>query len=97
MITQVGFLLVARNSAEMAVTGASIAAAREGAEPAAVAADLRDQLVATVPGIIAPEVEVIITNDTATASTSFGWVPPGPGWTLIRISVDAAAPLVVAP
>lgn len=97
LITQIGFLIVARHSAHVAVGHASIAAARDGASTAEVASDLRDRLLATVPGILSPEVEVTIADGVARAVTRFQWLPPGPGWALIEVAVDSQAPAVVPP
>lgn len=97
LIVQIGFLVIARNAASVALEGA-VRGARFQSSDLAVARDrLERDLHATVPGT--EDVDISITSDgrTVTGTVSFDWVPPGPDLIPVTISVTREAPVVVPP
>ena len=97
LIVQVGFLIVARTAAgvalEAAVRDGSVA---EGSLEAARSRLDRD-LAAMVPGADDAEIELDSDGFTVTGSVSFEWTPPGPDLIPVRISITRRAAVAVPP
>lgn len=97
LIVQIGFLVVARTSAGVALE----AAVRQGSvapgDLSLVRTRLGRDLAATIPGADAADIAVTTDGATVTGTVSFDWRPPGPDLLPIRISVTRQAPVAIPP
>jgi hypothetical protein len=97
LIIQVAGAAVARHAAEAAVGAAARRAARPGALVAAEEQRLAADLAAALPGASRISVQVTLRPKRAEAEARFRWLPPGPAWLPLAITVTGAAPRVVPP
>ena len=97
IVAQVAFVVVARDTAQTAVSAAARRAGRPGADLGAERARLAEELTLVVPG--AADVATSITADATgiTTSASIQWSPPGPDLIPITIRATATVPLVAPP
>ena len=97
IITQVAFVVVARDTAQTAVSAAARRAGRPGGDLGAETVRLESELVRIVPG--ASNVEAVIVSDGVgvTARAAIRWLPPGPDLIPITINAASTAPMVVPP
>lgn len=97
VIVQIGFLVVARTAAGVALEAAvrDSSVAPESLET--VRARLARNLTATVPG--AEDADIALASDgfVVEGTIAFDWAPPGPDLVPIRISVTRSAAVVVPP
>lgn len=97
LIAQIGFLVIARNAASVALEGAVRQAGTQSSDLVVARDRLERNLHATVPGT--QDAEIVMTSDgrIVTGTVSFDWVPPGPDLIPVTISVTREAPIVVPP
>ncbi len=97
IVTQVAFVVVARDTAQTAVAAAARRAGRPGSDLGVEAARLEGELARIVPG--ASDVNAIVESDGdgVTARAAIRWLPPGPDLVPITIRAASTAPLVVPP
>lgn len=97
IVVQVGFLVVARNAASVAVQGAIRSAAFDEADIATAQERLERDLAATVPLGGQPDVSITTDGEMIHGTAAFDWVPPGPDLIHVRIVVSRSTPVVVPP
>lgn len=97
IVTQVAFVVVARETAQTAVTAAARRAGRPGADLGAERARLAEELTRVVPGAAAVTTSLGVEATAVTASASIQWSPPGPDLIPITLHATATAPIVVPP
>ena len=97
LVVQIGFYVVARNAAAVAVEGAVRVAARDPDSIEAVRQRLERDLAVTVPGAAEAAVEVTVSGSTVHGLVSFEWAPPGPDLAPITVTVSRSAPMGVPP
>ena len=97
VVTQVAFVVVARDTAQTAVTAAARRAGRPGADLAVERARLADELIRVVPGAAAVTTSLDAEATAVTARASIQWSPPGPDLIPIKLNAAATAPMVVPP
>lgn len=97
LVVQIGFYVVARNAAAVAVDGAVRDAARDPAAIRVVQQRLERDLAATVPGGLDAAVDVTATGTLVRGVVSFEWAPPGPDLVPITVTVSRSAPVGVPP
>lgn len=97
LIVQIGFLVVARTSAGVALEAAVRRGSVTPGDLSAVRTRLSRDVAVTVPG--AGEADISVTSDgaTVTGTVSFDWKPPGPNLVPVRMSVTRRAPVAVPP
>ena len=97
IITQVAFIVVARDTAQTAVAAAARRAGRPGGDLGVETVRLESELARIVPG--AASVEAFIESDGVgvTARAAIRWLPPGPDLIPITINAASTAPMVVPP
>jgi len=97
IVTQVAFVVVARDTAQTAVAAAARRAGRPGADLTAEHSRLTDELSRIVPG--ATEVVASLESDdgSVTARASIQWSPPGPDLIPITLHAEATSLAVVPP
>jgi len=97
IVTQVAFVVVARETAQTAVTAAARRAGRPGADLGVERARLAEELTRVVPGAAAVTTSLGVEATAVTASASIQWSPPGPDLIPITLHATATAPIVVPP
>jgi hypothetical protein len=97
IVTQVAFVVVARDTAQTAVAAAARRAGRPGADLAVERSRLTDELGSVVPG--ATEVVAVLESGggAITARASIEWSPPGPDLIPITLHAEATSLVVVPP
>ena len=97
IVTQVAFVVVARDTAQTAVTAAARRAGRPGADLEVEGSRLADELTRVVPG--ASSVNAFVESDgvAVTARAAIRWLPPGPDLIPITVHASSTAPIVVPP
>ncbi len=97
IITQVAFVVVARDTAQTAVAAAARRAGRPGSDLGIEVSRLKDELARIVPG--ASDVNAFIESDGVgvTARAAIRWLPPGPNLIPITLHAASTAPIVVPP
>jgi hypothetical protein len=97
IVTQVAFVVVARDTAQAAVTAAARRAGRPGADLEVVRARLTNELIRVVPGAVEVVTSLNADETAVTARASIQWSPPGPDLIPITLHTAATAPMVVPP
>lgn len=97
IVAQVAFVVVARDTAQTAVTAAARRAGRPGADLGVERARLAEELTRIVPGAAAVTTSLDAEATAVTASASIQWSPPGPDLIPITLRATATAPMVVPP
>lgn len=97
IVTQVAFLIVARDATGAAVSAAARRAARPGVDLSAERARLAEDLGRVVAG--AEDIVASVDSDGALVTVRAGlrWLPPGPDLVPIVIRASSTAPVVVPP
>ncbi|MEA3502249.1 MAG: hypothetical protein U9R47_05690 [Actinomycetota bacterium] len=97
IVTQVAFIVVARDTAQTAVAAAARRAGRPGSNLDVETVRLESELARIVPG--ASNVNAFIESDGAgvTARADIRWLPPGPDLIPITLHAASTAPIVVPP
>jgi len=97
IVTQVAFVVVARDIAQTAVTASARRAGRPGADLEAEGSRLADELTRVVPGAVEVTTSLEAEATAVTARASIQWSPPGPDLIPITLHAAATAPIVVPP
>lgn len=97
IVTQVAFVVVARDTAQTAVTAAARRAGRPDADLGVERARLAEELARVVPGAAEVTTSLEAKATAVTASASIQWSPPGPDLIPITLHATATAPMVVPP
>lgn len=97
IVTQVAFVVVARETAQTAVAAAARRAGRPGADLGAERARLAEELTRVVPGAVGVSTSLDAEVAAITASASIRWSPPGPDLIPITLNATATAPMVIPP
>jgi len=97
IVTQVAFVVVARDTAQTAVTAAARRAGRPGADLEVEGSRLADELARVVPGAVEVTTSLDAEATAVTARASIQWSPPGPDLIPITLHAAATAPIVVPP
>ena len=97
IVTQVAFVVVARDTAQTAVTAAARRAGRPDADLGVERARLAEELARVVPGAAGVTTSLEATATAVTARASIQWSPPGPDLIPITLHATATAPMVVPP
>ena len=97
IVAQVAFVVVARDTAQTAVTAAARRAGRPGADLEAERARLAEELTQVVPGAAGVTTSLDVEATAVTARASIQWSPPGPDLIPITFRATATAPMVVPP
>ena len=97
IVTQVACVVVARDTAQAAVTAAARRAGRPGADLEVVRARLTNELIRVVPGAVEVVTSLNADETAVTARASIQWSPPGPDLIPITLHTAATAPMVVPP
>ena len=97
IVTQVAFVVVARDTAQTAVAAAARRAGRPGSDLGVEAVRLEGELARIVPG--ASSVAAFVESDgvAVTARAAIRWLPPGPDLIPITLHASSTAPIVVPP
>jgi hypothetical protein len=97
VIVQIGFLIVARTAAGVALEAAvrNSSVSTEGLH--AIEARLVRDLTATVPGADDADIALRFDDSTVIGTVSFDWTPPGPDLIPVRVSITRRAPIAVPP
>jgi hypothetical protein len=97
IVSQAAFVVVARDTAQAAVTAAARRAGRPGADLEAERSRLADELIRVVPGAV--EVTTSLTTEVTVvnAQAAIRWSPPGPDLIPITLYAAATAPMVAPP
>jgi hypothetical protein len=97
IVTQVAFVVVARDTAQTAVTAAARRSGRPGADLTVERVRLAEELTRVVPGAVGVTTSLDSDATAVTASASIQWSPPGPDLIPITLKATATAPMVVPP
>ena len=98
IVTQVAFVVVARDTAQTAVTAAARDAPAGRVRISRVErARLAEELTRVVPGAAGVTTSLDAEATAVTASASIQWSPPGPDLIPITLHATATAPMVVPP
>ncbi|MGB9359113.1 MAG: hypothetical protein WCC01_11210 [Acidimicrobiia bacterium] len=97
IVTQVAFVVVARDTAQTAVAAAARRAGRPGADLGVERSRLTDELSRVVPGATAVAVDLQSGDGAVTARASIEWSPPGPDLIPITLHAEATSLAVVPP
>lgn len=97
VLVQVATAMTARSAADAATASVARSASLPDADLDTEAATLEAAIAAIVPGAYDVVVDVRLTNDTAVATASFRWTPPGPVLSALTIRVRADVPRVFEP
>lgn len=97
IVTQVAFVVVARDTAQTAVAAAARRAGRPGGDLGVEAARLEGELARIVPGAADVSASIESDGDGVTARAVIRWLPPGPDLIPITLHSASTAPLVVPP
>ena len=97
IVTQVAFVVIARDTAQTAVAAAARRAARPGAELTVERSRLADELTRVVPGATGVAADVESGDGSVTARASIQWSPPGPELIPITLHAEATSLSVVPP
>ena len=97
IVTQMAFVVIARDTAQTAVAAAARRAARPGAELAMERSRLADELTRIVPGATGVAADLEAGDGSVTARASIEWSPPGPDLIPITLHADATSLWVVPP
>jgi hypothetical protein len=97
IVSQAAFVVVARDTAQTAVTAAARRAGRPGADIEAERSRLADELMSVVPGAVEVTTSLTTEAKVVTAEASIQWSPPGPDLIPITLNTSATAPMVVPP
>ena len=97
IVTQVAFVVVARDAAQTAVAAAARRAGRPGADLGVESARLTEELTRVVPGAIGVTASLDAEATAVTARASIRWSPPGPDLIPIELHAASTAPMVVPP
>lgn len=96
LIVQIGFLVLARNAASIALDAAVRRSATSG-ELVEQGERLQRDIGATVPGAVGTQVSLDSDGRSVNGKVSFDWAPPGPNLLPVRITIRRAVPVVVPP
>ena len=97
VVTQVAFVVVARDTAQTAVTAAARRAGRPGADLTLERSRLADELSRVVPGATAVAADLESDDGAVTARAAIQWSPPGPDLVPITLHAEATSLMVVPP
>jgi hypothetical protein len=97
IVTQAAFVVVARDTAQTAVTAAARRAGRPGADLEAERLRLADELIRVVPGAIEVTTSLTTEATVVNAQAAIQWSPPGPDLIPITLHAAATAPMVAPP
>ena len=97
IVTQVAFVVIARDAAQTAVAAAARRAGRPGADLGVERARLTEELARVVPGAIGVTASLDAEAAAVTARASIECSPPGPDLIPITLRAAATAPMVVPP
>ncbi len=97
IITQVAFVVVARDTAQTAVAAAARRAGRPGADLTAERSRLAAELARVVPGATGVTTALELDERAVTARASIQWSPPGPDLIPITLHAEATSLVVIAP
>lgn len=97
IVTQVAFVVVARDTAQTAVAAAARRAGRPGADIGAVESRLEAEIARVVPGADGIDATVEMSRTGVTARAAIRWRPPGPDLMPITIHAASTAAVVVPP
>lgn len=97
IVTQVAFIVVARDTAQTAVAAAARRAGRPGSDLGVETARLENELARIVPGASSVDASIDSDGVDVTARAAIRWLPPGPDLIPITIHSASTAPLVVPP
>jgi len=97
LIVQMGFLVLARNAAATSVDAALRRAVVADVDDSSVRHRIERDVQAVVPG--ATGVSVAVTSDTSSISAllQFRWLPPGPDFVPLTVSIERSAARVIPP
>lgn len=97
IVTQVAFVVVARDAAQTAVAAAARRAGRPGSDLGLEAVRLEDELARIVPGASGVNASIEPDGAGVTARATIRWLPPGPDLIPITLRAASTAPIVVPP
>ena len=97
IVTQVAFVVVARDTAQTAVAAAARRAGRPGADLTVERSRLADELGRVVPGATEVAADIESGDGAVTARASIQWSPPGPDLIPITLHAEATSLMVVPP
>jgi hypothetical protein len=97
IVSQAAFVVVARDTAQTAVTAAARRAGRPGADLEAERSRLANELISVVPGAVEVTTSLTTEATVVTAQAAIQWSPPGPDLVPITLHASATAPMVVPP
>ena len=97
LIVQMGFLVLARNAAATSVDAALRRAVTSDVDDSSVRNSIERDVLAVVPG--ATGVSVAVTSDASSvrALLQFRWLPPGPDFVPLTVSIERSATRVIPP
>lgn len=97
LVVQIGFLILARSAAATSLEASLRRSVVIGLDPGTLAERIERDVLAVVPGVREVVVEVNITEVDVSAVVRFRWVPPGPDFVPVTISISRSAAAVVPP
>lgn len=97
IVTQIAFVVVARETAQTAVNAAARRAVRPGTDLNVEAARLEVELGRVMPGASSVSASIKFDGVGITAQAAIRWLPPGPDLIPITIHAASTAPMVVPP
>lgn len=97
IVTQVAFVVVARDTAQTAVAAAARRAGRPGSDAGIEAVRLEGELARIVPGASSVSASIESGDVDVTARAVIRWLPPGPDLIPITLHAASTAPRVVPP
>ncbi len=97
IVTQVAFVVVARDTAQTAVAAAARRAGRPGSDLGAEVVRLEGELARIVPGASIVNASIEFDGVGVTAQAAIRWLPPGPDLIPITLRAASTAPVVVPP
>lgn len=97
LVVQLGFLVLARNAAATSVDAALRKAVTAGASDLTIQDGIERDVLAVVPG--ASGISVVVTSNVSSvrALLRFRWLPPGPDFVPVTVSIERVAVRVVPP
>jgi len=97
LIVQISFLILARSAAATSIEASLRRAAVSDVDDATVASRIERDVMSVVPGAQDVAVDVTRVQDAVVAVVTFRWVPPGPDFVPVTVSIQRSVVRVVPP
>jgi len=97
LIVQISFLILARSAAATSIEASLRRAVVSDVDDVTMASRIERDVAAVVPGAQDVAVDVTRVEDAVTAVVTFRWVPPGPDFVPVTVSIERSFVRVVPP